>query len=93
MSEKIETLRGKVTLLYNENGCRAFRVKCDLGNFKVVDYATKPLDREVYWDNESHNILNTASDEYDMAGALVNGYIRGVYDKLKPEDKEKWPLV
>jgi hypothetical protein len=93
MKEMYETLRGKVTLLYNEKGCRAFTVKCDLGNFKVVDYKASPLDREIYWDNATHNILNKASEEYDVAGALVNGYIQGIYEKLKPEEREKWPLV
>ena len=93
MKEKYETLRGKVTLLYNEKGCRAFKVQADLGNFKVVDYKYDPLDREIYWDNATHNILNTASEEYDVASALVNGYIRGVHEKLKPEAQADWPLV
>jgi len=93
MNQKYETLRGTVTLLYNENGCRAFKVKCDLGNFKVVDYIAEPLDREIYWDNDTHNQLNSSSDEYDMASALVGGYVKGIRDKLKAADQLKWPLV
>ena len=93
MKEKYETLKGKVTLLYNENGCRAFNVKCTLGNFKVVDYSISPLDREIYWDNETHNQLNIASEEFKVASALTDGYIRGVHAKLTKEAKKTWPLV
>ena len=93
MKEKYETLTGRVALLYNENGCRAFLVKCDLGKFKVVDYQPVPLDREIYWDNASGNILNSNSAEYDMASVLVDGYIEGIYEKLGPEERKKWPLV
>lgn len=93
MKEKYETLSGRVALLYNKDGCRAFAVKCDLGKFKVVDYQAAPLDREIYWDNESHNMLNQTTEEYSTASVLVDGYIEGIYEKLTPEERKKWPLV
>ena len=81
MKEKYETLSGRVALIYNNKGCRAFLVKCDLGNFKVVDYTYDPLDREIYWDNQTHNQLNPASEEYSAASALTDGYLQSIYEK------------
>jgi hypothetical protein len=93
MKKQSKELKGQVALLYNDNGCRAFAVKCYLGSFKVIDYQADPLDREVYWDNETHNQINKAAEEHEVASLLVDGYIEGVYKKLAPEDKEKWPLT
>jgi hypothetical protein len=93
MKKQSKELKGQVALLYNENGCRAFAVKCYLGNFKVVDYQPDPLDREVYWDNETHNQINKSAEEYEVAGLLVDGYVDGVYNKLTPEDRKRWPLT
>ena len=93
MKKQSKELKGQVALLYNENGCRAFAVKCYLGNFRVVDYQSKPLDREIYWDNETSNQINKAAEEHEVAGALVDGYVRGVYNKIKPEERANWPLT
>jgi hypothetical protein len=81
MKEKYETLSGKVALMYNKDGCRVFMVKFDLGNFKVIDYNVDPLDREIYWDNATHNMLNPASEEYSAASVLTDGYIHKIYEK------------
>ena len=92
MAKKIEQLKGKVMLLHNKNGVRAFDLRCDMGYFRIVDYTYDPLDREIYWAAEIIKV-NTASEEYDVAGSLIDAYIRGIYDKLSPENRKKWPLV
>ena len=87
-----DTIKGKVVLLHNKDGMRVFDITCDQGYFRVVDYSAKPLDREIYW-ARSVVLLNPTSKEYEVATALANGYIRGVYNKLKAGSKKNWPLV
>jgi hypothetical protein len=91
MAKKTE-LKGKVMLLYNEKGTRAFNVNCDEGKFTIIDYTYEPLDREIYWENDTTRVKGS-SEEFKVAAALVDGYIRGVHAKLSKEAKKAWPLV
>ena len=91
MLEKIE-LKGNVTLIYNDKGMRVFTINCDAGKFTVVDYSYNPLDREIYWSNDTTRV-KASSEEYKIAAALADGYIKGVYAKLPKEAKKDWPLT
>jgi len=92
MDEEVETLRGTVALLHNKKGVRAFKVICDLGAFIVIDYECDPLDREVYWERNTVQI-RPGREEYDIAGALVRGYVNTLHTKMKLSEKNKWPKL
>jgi hypothetical protein len=91
MAKKVE-IKGKVMLAYNEKGMRVFNINCDEGKFTVVDYAYDPLDREIYWSNDTTRVKGS-SEEFKVASALADGYIRGVHAKLSKDAKKNWPLV
>jgi len=92
MDDDVEILKGTVALLYDKAGMRAFRVKCDVGTFVVVDYVCDPLDREVYWERDT-KLVRPGCDEYDMPSALIRGYVNTIHNKLKPSQREKWPKL
>lgn len=78
--------------MHNKNGMRVFDVNTSYGDFRVVDYSYNPLDREIYWARDTQRVTK-GSKEYDVAETITNGYIQGIYEKLKPASRKNWPLV